>query len=337
MLEDIRVKRRDFLLSLMAFSGSVAASQLPLQRAIAQSRLVGAGASFPAPLYQRWFNEYQKATGTQVDYQSVGSGSGVRQFTAGTVDFGASDVAMKDEEIAGVSNGVVLLPMTAGSIVVAYNAGIDLQLTRQQLVDVFLGNITNWNQIGGPNKPISVVYRSDGSGTTAVFTNHLSAISSAWSNGPGKGKSIQWPVGIGAKGNEGVTAQIKQREGTIGYVEYGYATRNGLKTAKLQNKAGSFVAASSATVAETLRQVTLPANLRAFIDDPSGAGSYPIATYTWILAYKNYGDSAKAQTLKNVLNWCLESNQQAIAGQLGYIPLPNSVISRVKQAISTIS
>lgn len=337
MLENFRVNRRNFLLSLMAFSGSVAASQLPIKRAIAQTRLVGAGASFPAPLYQRWFSDYNQQTGIEVAYQSVGSGSGVKQFMAGTVDFGASDVAMKDDEIREVSRGVVLLPMTAGSIVVAYNQpGVTLQLTRQQLVDIFLGNITNWSQIGGPNQSISVVYRSDGSGTTGVFTKHLSAINSTWRNGPGEGKSIQWPVGTGAKGNEGVTAQVKSRQGTIGYVEYSYAALNNLSTAKLQNKAGSFVEANLDSASASLAQVQLPANLRAFISDPTGAGSYPIVTYTWILAYKNYGDSAKAQALKAVLKWCLV-NGEASSRQLGYIPLPANVKSRVSQAIDTIS
>lgn len=215
--------------------------------------LSGAGASFPAPLYQRWFSEYNKQNpNTQVSYQSVGSGAGVEQFTQGTVDFGASDVAMKDEEIAKVKKGVVLLPMTAGSIVLGYNLPNvkGLKLPRQVYTDIFLGKIKKWNDpkiaqanpgVQLPDKDITVVHRSDGSGTTAVFTKHLSTISPEWKSGPGDGKTVKWPVGLGAKGNEGITAQLLQSEGSIGYVEYGYAKQQNIATATLENKAGKYV------------------------------------------------------------------------------------------------
>jgi phosphate transport system substrate-binding protein len=309
--------------------------------------LTGAGASFPAPLYQRWFSEYNKTNpNVQVTYQSVGSGAGVEQFTQQTVDFGASDVAMKDEEIAKIPRGVVLLPMTAGSIVLAYNLPdvADLQLSRQVYVDILLGKITSWNdpaiaQLNPdatlPDTPISVVYRSDGSGTTGVFTQHLSSVSTEWKDKIGDGKTVEWPVGIGAKGNEGVTAQILQTEGSIGYVEYGYAKQQDIPIATLENKAGKFIKPSEESAAKTLESVTLPADLRAFITDPEGADSYPIVTYTWILAYKNYDDPEKLQAFKDVVNWSL-TDGQTYAQELGYIPLPATVVDKVEAAVSTI-
>ena len=330
-------KRRDFLLGLTAFSGSLVTSQLPIRPSWARTSLTGAGASFPAPLYQRWFSEYNKVNPQiQVSYQSVGSGAGVEQFTQGTVDFGASDVAMTDDEMTKVSQGTVLLPMTAGSIVIAYNMpGLNLQLSRQQLIDVFLGKITNWSQLGGPNQAITVVVRSDGSGTTGVFTKHLSAISPEWQSKVGEGKTVEWPVGIGAKGNEGIAAQVLQTTGALGYLEYGYAKQLGITTAKLQNQAGSYVEPSLESASNALSQVELPDNLRAFVSDPVGANSYPIVTYTWILAYQQYADAQKAATLKNVLKWCLRGGQQ-FSGELGYIPLPDNVVARVTQAVDSI-
>ncbi len=342
-MSDFRIKRRDFLYGLAGLSGSVIASQIPFSPAFAKRiRINGAGASFPAPLYQRWFVEYNKINkNTQVNYQSVGSGSGVKQFVAGTVDFGASDVAMKDKDMAKVSKGTVLLPVTAGAIVVAYNNKdmSSLKLSRQQYVDIFLGKITNWKQLGASrSKSIKVIHRSDGSGTTGVFTKHLAAISGTWKSQVGEGKTVQWKTGIGAKGNEGVTATIKQTDGAIGYVEYGYASQNGLKTASLQNKTGSYVAPSLSSASKTLSQVTLPANLRAFIKDPVGSTSYPIVTYTWILAYKKYSNPKTAAALKQVLKWCVsKSGGQKYSASLGYIPLPDNVIAKVNSAINSIS
>ncbi|MEQ8958343.1 MAG: phosphate ABC transporter substrate-binding protein PstS, partial [Coleofasciculus sp. C2-GNP5-27] len=239
--------------------------------------LTGAGASFPAPIYQRWFAEFNSENPKlQIDYQSVGSGAGVEQFTQGTVDFGASDVAMTDEEIEQVDRGVLLLPITAGSIVLAYNLGgvEELNLPRDVYVDILLGNITNWNDpaiaaanegVELPDQSITVIHRSDGSGTTGVFTKHLSAISPEWEEQVGEGKTVEWPTGVGAKGNEGVTAQIKQTDGAIGYVEYGYAKQNDLNFAALENQSGNFVTPSDESASKTLEAVTLPENLRAFI------------------------------------------------------------------------
>jgi phosphate transport system substrate-binding protein len=309
--------------------------------------LTGAGASFPAPLYQKWFSEYNKLhPNVQVSYQSVGSGAGVEQFTQGTVNFGASDVAMDDEEIAAVKQGVALLPMTAGSIVLAYNLPdvTGLKLSRQVYVDILLGKITKWNDpaiakinpdVTLPDTEITVVYRSDGSGTTGVFTKHLSAVSPEWADKIGDGKTVEWPTGLGAKGNEGVTAQILQTEGSLGYVEYGYAKQQEMPTATLENKAGAYVAPSGETAAKALSAVVLPENLRAFLTDPEGKDSYPIVTYTWLLAYQNYDDPDKLKALKEVLNWSL-TDGQAFAEELGYVPLPETVVQKVQAKLETI-
>lgn len=313
--------------------------------------LTGAGASFPAPLYQRWFADFNKANpNVQINYQSIGSGAGVEQFTAGTVDFGASDVAMKDDEIAKVKQGVMLLPMTAGSIVVAYNLPdvAELKLPRDVYADIFQGKITKWNdpKIAAanpdaklPDQAITVVHRSDGSGTTGVFTKHLSAVSPEWKTKIGEGKTVSWPTGatfLGAKGNEGVTAQVLQTTGAIGYVEYGYAKQNNVKFAALQNKAGNFVVPTEESAAQTLASVNLPANLRAFIEDPDGAQSYPIVTYTWLLAYKQYPNAAKAQAMEAMIEYGLTEGQK-VAAELGYVPLPPNVVQQVAAAADAIS
>jgi phosphate transport system substrate-binding protein len=312
--------------------------------------LTGAGASFPAPLYQSWFTDLNKKyPNLQVNYQSVGSGAGVEQFLKGTVDFGASDVAMKDEEIQKVAadKGVLLLPMTAGSIVLAYNLpGVqEMKLPRAVYVDILLGNIKTWNDpkiaaanpgVNLPNQPITVVYRSDGSGTTGVFTQHLSAISPDWKSKVGDGKTVNWPVGVGAKGNEGVTAQIQQTQGSIGYVEYGYAKQNKLNFAALENKSGKFVVPTDESASKTLESVTLPENLRAFITDPEGADSYPVVTYSWILAYKNYPDAAKGKAMEAMIEYGLTEGQK-IAAELGYVPLPQNVVQKVAAAADQIN
>lgn len=316
--------------------------------------LTGAGATFPAPLYQNWFVQLnQEIPDIQVNYQSVGSGSGVEQFVKGTIDFGASDVAMKDEEIAKVSKGVLLLPMTAGSIVMAYNLpGVEgLKLSQETLVGILMGDIKTWNdaKIVADNpelkdkltdKPITVVHRSDGSGTTGVFTKYLSAISPEWKEKIGDGKTVEWPASkgkfIGGKGNEGVTASIQQNEGAIGYVEYGYAKNNGLTMASLENKAGKFIVPNEQNASETLASVELPADLRAFIVNPEGENSYPIVTYTWILAYKTYDDPNKAMAMEAMIQYGLTKGQEQAAA-LGYVPMPKNVIDKVAAAADAIS
>ncbi|MBK4732050.1 phosphate ABC transporter substrate-binding protein PstS [Oxynema sp. CENA135] len=311
--------------------------------------LNGAGASFPAPLYQRWFQDFsQQNPQLQINYQSVGSGAGVKQFTAKTVDFGASDVAMKDEEITAVDRGVLLLPMTAGSIVLAYNLeGVEgeLKLTRQAYVDILLGNITNWNDpaiadanpgVTLPDEPITVVHRADGSGTTGVFTKHLSAISEEWKNSVGEGKTVEWPTGVGAKGNEGVTAQVQQTPGSIGYVEYGYAKNNNLNFAALENQSGQFIVPSEESASQTLAAVTLPENLRAFISDPEGEQSYPIVSYTWILAYESYDNPETAKAVEAAIEYGLTKGQE-VSAELGYVPLPQNVREKVAAKADAIS
>jgi phosphate transport system substrate-binding protein len=313
--------------------------------------LTGAGASFPAPLYQNWAIEVNKEIPElQVNYQSVGSGAGVEQFTAKTVNFGASDVAMSDEEIAAVDRGTILLPMTAGSIVFAYNLpGVEgLQLPREVYTNIALGNITNWSDpaiaeanpdLDLPDLPITFVHRSDGSGTTGVFTKHLASISPEFESAIGEGKTVEWPKTgnfIGAKGNEGITAQIQQTEGAMGYIEYGYAKQNGVPVAALENASGNFIVPTDESASATLGAVELPENLRAFITDPEGDESYPIVTYTWMMAYDSYDDPAQAKAMEVWIEYGLNQGQE-VAPQLGYIKLPDNVRERVAKAADAIS
>jgi phosphate transport system substrate-binding protein len=315
--------------------------------------ITAAGASFPAPLYQRWFQDFNKINPkVQINYQSVGSGAGVEQFTKGTVDFGASDTAMKDDEIAKVpaDKGVILLPMTAGSIVIGYNLPDvpELKLPREVYSEIFQGKITKWNdpKIAAanpgaklPDQAITVVHRSDGSGTTAVFTKHLSAISPDWKTAVGDGKTVEWPktgTFLGAKGNEGITAQILQTAGAVGYVEYGYAKNNNVKFASLQNKAGTFVTPTDDSASKALATVPLPENLRAFIEDPEGAESYPIVTYSWMLVPKKVADPNKAKTIEAMVEYGLNEGQK-VSSELGYVPLPASVKEKVAAAADGIS
>ncbi|MEM8831806.1 MAG: phosphate ABC transporter substrate-binding protein PstS [Cyanobacteria bacterium P01_G01_bin.19] len=354
MISTVSLKKKAWLAPILALSLSLAAcggTETSTESSAGGGgksvSLTGAGASFPAPLYQRWFAEYNKQNpNVRVAYQSVGSGAGVEQFTQGTVDFGASDVAMKDEEIAAVERGVALLPMTAGSIVLAYNLPDvpELRLSRQAYVDILLGKITKWNDpaiaslnpdANLPDSDITVVHRSDGSGTTGVFTKHLSAVSPEWKEQVGEGKTVEWPTGVGAKGNEGVTAQILQTEGSVGYIEYGYAKQQDIPTATLENKAGQYVAPTSESASNALGAATLPENLRAFVSDPEGENSYPIVTYTWLLAYQNYDDADKLQAFKDVVNWSLTDGQD-FAEELGYIPLPDNVVDKVQAKLDTI-
>ena len=308
-----------------------------------QVNLVGAGASFPAPLYQRWFQEFSQDTqNLQVDYQSVGSGAGVERFSQGLVNFGASDVAMSDEEIAEVERGVLMLPLTAGSIVLAYNLPDvegELKLSRDTYVDILLGNITNWSDpaiaednpdLQLPDQQITVVYRSDGSGTTGVFTKHLSAISPDWEQQVGQGKTVQWPVGIGGAKNDGVAAQINQTPGAIGYVEYGFAESAGLPMASLENQSGNFIQPTNEAAAKTLEAVELPDDLRAFITDPAGDESYPVVTYTWLLAYQEYPDPELAKSIEAMVEYALTEGQE-VSPELGYIKLPPNVREKVAE------
>ena len=310
-------------------------------------KLQGAGASFPAPLYNKWFKAYHEAhPEVQIDYQSVGSGAGVKAVQDKTVDFGASDAAMTPEEIATVDAGVQLLPMTAGSIVLAYNLeGVNaLKLSRDAYVGIFLGKVTKWNDpsivsanpgVTLPDSNINVVVRADGSGTSFAFSKHLSAMSEEFAKGPGTNKQPNWPVGTKSKGNEGVSAAISTTPGAIGYIEYGYAKGAKLKTAALQNKAGKYVEPTIAAGQAALAAAKLPDNLVAWVSDPEGDGAYPIVTFTWIMTYKTYADPKKAAALKDVLTYCLTDGQKQ-SEALGYIPLPGEVVEADKAALGNI-
>ena len=298
-----------------------------------QGKLSAAGASFPAAVYQRWFQGLSPQ-GVNVNYQSVGSGAGVRQFTAETVDFGASDKPMKPEAIAKVSRGVVQIPMTAGAIAVAYNnPGCDLSLTQKQLAGIFLGQITNYSELGCADKAINVVHRSDGSGTTYNFTKHLEAISPEWKKEIGADKSVKWPTGVGAKGNEGVSAQLNQIAGGIGYVELAYV-KGDLQAAAVQNASGEQVKPTNATASEALGSIDLGPDLIG--GNPNPKAGYPIVTFTWVLAYKT-GNDDKTTTLKKTFNYMLSEEAQSQAPGLGYVSLPPDVVNQSKAAADSIN
>jgi phosphate transport system substrate-binding protein len=326
----------------------IAAIQFLSGYAIAATQLQGAGATFPAPLYQRWIAEYTKSNpGVQINYQGVGSGAGIKQFTQNLVAFGASDAAMKDDEIAAVKQGVVLIPATAGSIVLAYNLpGVDnLKLSREAYSGIFLGKITKWNDpiiakanagVKLPDTAITICSRADGSGTTFVFTKHLSAINPDFKDQVGEGTTVTWPTGVAGKGNDGVTALIKQSAGAIGYVEYGYAKNNKLTFAALENKAGEFVTATTATGSATLATTIFPGDLlRAWPSDPEGKEVYPISTFTWLLLYKKYDNKAQGDEVKKFVNFGLTEGQK-FAEELGYLPLPKEIVEKDLAALKTV-
>ena len=292
--------------------------------------LNGAGATFPAPLYNSWFQTMAQETGNQVNYQAVGSGAGVRQFTAKTVDFGASDGAVSD---AKQKLPMIHVPMTGGAIVPAYNLpGCDAKMTQTQLADVFLGKITNWSAFGCADKNIVTVHRSDGSGTTKGFTNSLSAFSPEWKKSVGTGKSVQWPVGVGGKGNSGVAGVIKNTEGAIGYLNYGYVNGGKFQQVSLQNKAGNFVKANAETSAAGLSKIVLDDQLRGADPNPAGANAYPIVSLTWILAYPE-----SKPGVKETLRYMLSEKAQSVSDSLGYVPLPESLRQKSLTAVETIN
>jgi phosphate transport system substrate-binding protein len=298
-----------------------------------RNRLNAAGASFPAAIYQRWFQQLS-SKGVNVNYQSVGSGAGVRQFTAGTVDFGASDKPMKPEAIAKVDRGVIQIPMTAGAIAVAYNnPGCKLSLTQEQLARIFLGKISNYSELGCTDQSINIVHRSDGSGTTFNFTNHLSAISPEWKKDVGADKAVKWPTGVGAKGNEGVSAQLNQIEGGLGYVEMAYV-KGDLQAAAVQNASGAKVEPTNASTSEALGSIELGPDLIG--SNPNPERGYPIVTFTWVLAYAT-GNGNNTTVLKTTFDYMLSEEAQSIAPKLGYVSLPAEVISKAKAAVEKLS
>mgnify|MGYP001301098789 FL=1 len=296
--------------------------------------LNGAGASFPAPIYQRWFKDYADTTGAQVNYQAVGSGAGVRQYKAGTTDFGASDKAVSDKKLAGISRPMVQIPMTGGAIAVAYNKpGCDLKLTQIQLAKIAYGTIQNWSEVGCDAGKMTWVHRSDGSGTTAGFTNSLSAFSPYWDIRVGRGKSVRWPGSnaVGAKGNSGIAGVIKNTPGAIGYLNYGYV-KGSFQQAAIQNKAGNYVRANAETSAAGLSQIKLDSKLRGTDANPAGANAFPIVSLTWILAEPGH----KTDDVKAALRYMLSEEAQSKSDSLGYVPLPEDLRQKSLAAVESL-
>ena len=314
-------------------------------------RLTGSGATFPFPLYSTWFKSFSSKQKTvSVDYQGKGSGAGIQDLVNRTVDFAASDAAMTDEDMAKVPGGVQLLPMTGGEIVLAYNLPgnpKNLKLPRDVYAGIFLGKVTKWSDarlkaanpgVNLPDQDITVVRRADSSGTTFVFTSHLSAISEEWKKGPGAGTTVAWPKSdkfVASPKNDGVTATIKQTPGAIGYIEYSFAKFAKVEMAALQNKAGQYTIAGGEGGSAALGSVVLPPNLRAWVSDPEAANAYPIATYTWMMFYKENKDPKKAAALRAMVEYCLTDGQKASAA-MGYVPLPDNVVAAVRKASASI-
>jgi phosphate transport system substrate-binding protein len=329
-----------------------ASAGTPASSTTSGADLTGAGATFPNPIYSKWFSDYAAKTGVKINYQSIGSGGGIRQLSEQTVDFGATDAPMSDAELAKAKGGpIVHIPTVLGAVAVTYNlpqVAQPLKLTGDVLASIFQGQITKWNDpriaslnpgAALPATDVLVVHRSDGSGTSHVFIDYLASVSPSWAAKPGKGKEVQWPAGLGAKGNEGVAGQVKQTPGAIGYVELAYATQNKLATAELRNAAGEFVAPSinSATAAAAGAAGTLPANTdyRVSVVNSTGKGAYPISSFTWIIAYQKQADAAKGKKLVDFLRWAL-TDGQASAGALDYAPLPEAMRTALVTRLDTI-
>ncbi len=295
-------------------------------------RLSGVGATFPAKIYTRWFTELAKGGGPQVNYQAVGSGSGRKAFIDQTVNFAASDDAMKPEDIKKVTRGLVQIPMVGGTIAFGYNWNCDLKLTQEQAVQVALGKINNWDQLNCPAGEITWVHRSDGSGTTRAFTNSMQAFSKQWTLGIGK--SVEWPSGVGAKGNSGVAGVITNSPGTIGYVNQSYV-KGKVKAAALQNLAGEFVTPSGKSGAVALTGIKLDSNLAGTNPNPAAKGAYPIATLTWLLAYET-GNDNNLEALKTTFDYMLSDDSQSMADGLGFVPLQGEILSKARAAVSKV-
>ncbi len=314
-----------------------------------QTTLNGAGATFPYPMYSKWFSEYNKLhPDIQFNYQSIGSGGGIRQVIAGTVDFGASDGPMTDEQLAQAKIKILHIPTVLGAVVPAYNVpGVsgELKFTPTALAGIFLGKITSWNDpaltsanpgVNLPNQPLIVIHRSDGSGTTYIFTDYLSKVSNEWQNQVGKGTSVKWPVGLGGKGNEGVAGMVRQMQGSIGYVELIYAVQNNISYGTVKNASGNFVKASLDSVTAAAASVkNMPADFRVSITNAPGKDAYPISSFTWLLIPVQSKDKAKGKILADFLNWMVDDGQKMTA-PLTYAPLPETVVQKVKSAIKQV-
>jgi phosphate transport system substrate-binding protein len=317
--------------------------------ASAQMLVNGAGATFPYPIYSKWFDEYTKVDpGVRFNYQSIGSGGGIRQITARTVDFGASDGPMTDEQLKAAPGELLHIPTVLGAVVATYNlpGNPRLHFAPDVLADVFLGKITKWNDprltalnpgVSLPNEPIVVVHRSDGSGTTYIWVDYLSKVSPEWAQRVGRGTSVNWPVGLGGKGNEGVAGQIKNTPGALGYVELAYAVQNKLPVAAVRNQAGRFVEPTieSTTAAAAGAAQDMPADFRVSLTNPPGADAYPIASFTWILVYKDQPDQAKGRAVAKFLWWASHEGQK-YPKDLLYAPLPPQVVTRIEARLREI-
>jgi phosphate transport system substrate-binding protein len=315
--------------------------------AFAQTTLNGAGATFPYPIYSKWFSEYHKEhSNVEVNYQSIGSGGGIRQVQAGTVDFGATDGPMSDEQIAQSKVKVLHVPTVLGAVVPAYNVpGVtgDVKFTPEAISGIFLGKISKWNDkaitaanpgVNFPDQNITVVHRSDGSGTSYIFTDYLSKISSDWQGSVGKGTSVKWPVGIGGKGNEGVAGTIRQLPGSIGYIELIYALQNKIPYGSVKNSSGQFIKADLESTTAAAVGVKMPADFRVSITNPPGKNAYPIASFTWLLVPTNPADANKGKLVKDMVEWALEKGEP-MASALSYAPLPKEVAEKAKAAVNS--
>ena len=322
------------------------ALSLPL---MGQTTLNGAGATFPYPIYSKWFSEYNKLhPDVQINYQSIGSGGGIRQVLNGTVDFGASDGPMTDEQLKEAKTKILHIPTVMGAVVPAYNVpgvSAEIKFTPEALAGIFLGKIQKWNdaaitsanpEVKFPDQSIIVIYRSDGSGTTFIFTDYLSKISKDWASTVGKGTSVKWPGGLGGKGNEGVAGQVRQLQGSIGYVELIYAVQNKITYGSVKNAAGNFVKASLDGVTEAAASApAMPADFRVSITNAPGKTAYPISSFTWLLIPEQSKDPKKGKIIADFLNWMVTDGQN-MTSQLSYAPLPASVVEKVKAAIKQV-
>jgi phosphate transport system substrate-binding protein len=336
------MKLTPFILTLIAVAGSLSGN-----RASAQMTINGAGATFPYPIYSKWFDEYAKVDpSVRFNYQSIGSGGGQKQILAQTVDFGASDGPMSDVNLAKAPGKLLHIPTVAGAVVITYNLPGDpaLKLDGPTLAGIYLGTIKKWNDpqivalnsgVQLPNEDIVVVHRSDGSGTTFIFTDYLSKVSADWKSKVGNNTSVRWPVGLGGKGNEGVAGQVKQTPDSIGYVELIYAIQNKMKYAELKNADGAFVKASTDSVTAAMATAQIPDDFRFSITNASGKDSYPIAGATWLLVYAQQRDAAKGKKLVEFLKWS-QTKGEEMAKDLDYAPLPENLRERVLKRIDEI-
>src|SRR5215210_674388 len=346
LAQDNNMRRYRMKRSLIFVSGLMAAAA-----PVAAQSLTGAGATFPNPIYTKWFDAYNKKTGVQINYQSIGSGGGIRQFTEGTVDFGASDGPMNESQIQAVNGNVLHVPTVLGAVAVTYNlpslGDTQLKFDGDLLVDIFMGRITNWNDakiaalnpgVKLPDQDLIVVHRSDGSGTTYVFTDYLNKFSREWKDKVGYATSVNWPVGLGGKGNEGVTQQVKQTEGALGYVELIYAISNKLPYAQVKNAAGNFSTPSleSVTAAAAGAKLEKDTDFRVSVTNAPGAEAYPISSFTWLLVKKDNKDPAKAKLIRDFLTWMVTPEAQKMASELHYAPLPDPVVSLVQARLPSL-